>query len=265
MNCYKFNLIKNKKGLLDDSIDATYIIHLEGNGRLEHIYDMLKKYKISKIVFILFNKGYKKCKKNKSINNPSLDLIDAFLTIFKDSQLKKFNNILILEDDFAFLPEIKNRDNIKNINKFIKNKENDEFIYYLGCIPYIRMPHINHSNVLLSTGMHACIYSKKLIENILNSNDKINDWDIYINYKFINKKYMYNQLLCYQLIPITENSKNWGNNNFISSFFGKLLFKTFQLLKLNERHDIGYPLFYDLSIINFYIIIVLILKIISSL
>lgn len=259
MNCYNLKLLNFNEGLLDSSIDATYIIHLEGNGRLNHIYNMLNEYQPSKIVYIVFNKGYKKCNKGEYINSPSLDLIDTYLNIFKDAQFKNYNNILILEDDFTFLPEIKNKEIIYNINDFIESHKDEEFVYYLGCIPFLRIPNINHSFAIFTGGSHACIYSNKFIENINKKIIDTKDWDTYLNFNYINKRYMNNKLLCYQLFPETENSKEWGNQNYIFSFVCRLTFKLFKLLKLDKQHDIGYPFFYTLSLINFIIIIVLIL------
>ena len=84
-NCYKFKKLTFNKGFFDESVDATYIIHLENNGRLDSIYNQLKQYIPTKIVYILFNKGYKKCEKDDFIYKPGHDLVDAFFTIFKDS------------------------------------------------------------------------------------------------------------------------------------------------------------------------------------
>ena len=263
MNCYNFKLLNFNKGLLDNSIDATYIIHLEGNGRLNHIYNMLNEYQPSKIVYILFNKGYKKCQKNKNITNPSLDLVDAFLTICKDAKIKNYNNILILEDDFTFLPEIKNKEIIYNIGTFIEYYKDEEFIYHLGCIPLLIIPNYNYNILYFSSGTHACIYSNKAINKILSFQEKINDWDTFINFNFLNKRYMNNKLLCYQLLPETENSKYWGYQNYIFSCLSKLMFKFFTLLKLDKRHDIGYPFFYTFSTIIFFAFILLLIIIIK--
>jgi hypothetical protein len=53
-NAYSFELIENSSGFFDDSIDATYVIHLEGNGRLESMKKQLKKYIPSNFVIIMF-------------------------------------------------------------------------------------------------------------------------------------------------------------------------------------------------------------------
>ena len=43
-NCYNFKELNYNRGFLDSCVDATYIIHLENNGRLEHISNQLKEY-----------------------------------------------------------------------------------------------------------------------------------------------------------------------------------------------------------------------------
>ena len=61
MNCYNFEQIHlNNNNLLNNSVDATYVIHLENNGRLNSIKYQLTKYQPTKIVYIVFNKGFKK-------------------------------------------------------------------------------------------------------------------------------------------------------------------------------------------------------------
>ena len=88
MDCYRFEKRTFDKGFLDDAIDATFIIHLEGNGRLEHINYELTKYHPSKTVYILFNKGYKNCVKPTHVQNPPSDLVDAYMTIMKYAEKK---------------------------------------------------------------------------------------------------------------------------------------------------------------------------------
>ena len=89
MEPYKFKKILFNDGILNKSIDATYIIHLEGNGRYEHIQKQLLEYHPTNIVYILFNKGYKKSIKKPFIDKPPLDLVDAFLEVFKHAKKKK--------------------------------------------------------------------------------------------------------------------------------------------------------------------------------
>ena len=88
---YEFEMIKMNDGMFDESVDATYIIHLVNNGRYEHIMEQLSKYHPTSTVYILMNKGYKNAVKQPFITNSSLDLVDAFITVFKHA--KKYNNI----------------------------------------------------------------------------------------------------------------------------------------------------------------------------
>jgi outer membrane lipoprotein-sorting protein len=59
LNCYTFVEYNFNEGLFDKTIDATYIIHLENNGRFESVIKQLEEYKPTKKVYILYNKGYK--------------------------------------------------------------------------------------------------------------------------------------------------------------------------------------------------------------
>ena len=43
-SCYHFKKITYSHGLLDETVDATYIIHLEGNGRYDDILNQLEQF-----------------------------------------------------------------------------------------------------------------------------------------------------------------------------------------------------------------------------
>jgi hypothetical protein len=238
------------EGYLDNSIDATYIIHLEGNQkRLKNIHTQINKYPVTKLNYILFNKGYTKCNKNLPQQLPAVDLIDAFLTIFKDAKEKKYDNILILEDDFFYDENIKNKKIQDEINTFLNMNKHKEFMYYLGCIPYLQLPLSTHNRLLLSTGTHACIYSNPLYEKILNkdvyscfSHLLTPDWDYYCNRYVI--RYTYYKPLCYQLFPDTKNSKEWKKNFFN---FGFLIKYILDGLFLNKQIYPGYNYCYLIS------------------
>ena len=165
LKCYEFKNLKFDNGLFDDTVDATYIINLVGNGRYDGVINQINEYKPTSQVYILLNQGFKKCNKTKHIVYPADDLNDAFLQIFRHANDKNYDNIIILEDDFIFNKEIKNKKHINSINKFLKNKQGEDFIYYLGCLPYLMLPNLSNSKHLyniISCGMHCVIYSKKL-------------------------------------------------------------------------------------------------------
>ena len=147
--CYRFEQYIFNDGLLNDGVDATYIIHLENNGRIDHIMNQLTEYHSTNIVYILYNKGYKLCNKEQNIVLPADDLIDAFLYCFKHADENNYDNILILEDDFIFNTEIKQSAHINNINTFVNDNKNNDFVYLLGCIPYIQIPYNLYTNIYI--------------------------------------------------------------------------------------------------------------------
>jgi len=263
--CYRFEKILYKDGLFNKTIDATYIIHLEDNGRLEYIMKQLEEYHPTNIVYIVFNKGFKKCKKADYIINPPHDLVDANLNIFKHANNNNYDNILILEDDFIFNSEIKLEFHINNINNFLYNKKGTSFQYFIGALPWITLPYnIYNYILLLRGGMHSVIFSKKMREKILNKkHDCIHDWDEFTN-SFIFDKYLYYKPLCYQLIPETENSNYWGANNkglykILVLSICKLLKSFFKILKLDKQVSPGYDIIYAMSKLSLFIIFIILI------
>lgn len=252
LKCYEFKKFKFDKGLLEETVDATYVINLIGNGRYESIYKQLLEYKPTKEVYILLNQGFKKCNKTKQIVYPADDLNDAFLQIFRHAYNKNYDNILILEDDFIFHKEIKNKKHINNINNFLKKKQGEDFIYYLGCLPFLMLPNLSnlkHFYNLKSGGTHSIIYSKKNRQNIMknyrNLLFKYKDWDI--NAFHQKNKYVYYKCLCYQLFPETENSKYWCNFNPILNFLAKCSKQIIKIMKLDKQIEPGTSILYGFS------------------
>jgi len=253
--CYKLEKLNYSNGLLD--LDATYIIHLEGNGRLKHILYQLKEYKPTNLIYIVHNKGYKKCEKKLHLHEPQIDLIDAFIYIFNDAKSKNYENILILEDDFIFSSKIKDPKTRKSVVSFIneKNKNNETFIYMLGCLPVLQKPYGDNTNQLLcGMGTHACIYPKKCIEKILNSDQTtFIDWDFH---QFTNfTRYMFYEPLCYQLFPETENQKNWKSFGGLKYLFLLLV----KFCKLDVKPEPGYAIFYRGSMILYFMFAIILI------
>jgi hypothetical protein len=240
--CYRLEQHDFSDGFLD--LDATYIIHLEGNGREEHVIKQLEEYHPTNLVYILYNKGYKKCKKSLHLNESKVDLIDAFLYIFKDAKHKNYKNILILEDDFMFNSKIKDKQIQRNVMEFIKKKENEPMIYMLGCLPLLQKPCDKYTNKLtFGIGTHACIYTQSVVEKSLQENvQDITDWDYYTHTK--HARYMYHEALCYQLFPETENQKNWHSFNGLTYF----LIYIIKILQLDKQAEPGYTFFYNTNV-----------------
>jgi hypothetical protein len=257
-SCYRLHAINFTEGVLDDCIDATYIIHLEGNGRLEHIYEQLNTFHPSKKIFILFNKGFKRCSKQKYVDKPPIDLIDAFLTVIQDAQNKKFHNILILEDDFIFHNDFLEPSHNKHIIQFVNNNKEKEIVYLLGCLPYLQIPYYYYNRrILWKSGTHACIYSKNMCKTILQKNkEDIHDcWDVFTNMHC--QQYMYYKPLCYQLFTNTENKKYWLYLPLLSDlneFFKKVFL-------LDKQVEPGYTYYYWFSFLFLFFIIFIVITV----
>jgi hypothetical protein len=249
--CYTYEEIHFDDEVLP-SVDVTYIIYLEGNGRYESIKKQLEEYHPTKLVYILHNKGFKKCEK-KIVDMPPKDLVDAYLQIFKDAEKKNFDNILILEDDFIFSEKMKEEFHQDNINRFIQNKTGSDFIYYLGCAPVLLIPYDFYNYYGITFVTHSVIYSKKTIEkmNKLNQVD-ISDWDLQCC-KFSNR-YVYYLPLCYQLFPETENSKHWGYFSLLSLIIFSIVKQIIKILSLDVRVEPGYSILYFQAKMIFFIL-----------
>jgi hypothetical protein len=258
--CYNFEKLNYDSGLLDTSVDVTYIIHLENSKRYNNILKQLEKYKPTKMVYILQNKGYSKCNK-EGITSPHADLTDCYLQVFKHAQQQNFNNILILEDDFVFSEKIKEQEHITNINNFLVKKNNDNFIYFLGAIPWFLVPYDSYNyRCICSSGTHSVIYSKSHRDDFLQNFDRkmiVTDWDINYNLNFTSR-FIYFTPLCYQICDNTENSKNPKFQNKYASFASDVVTYcnyniVFRLLGMDKNPEPGYSIFYFYSKILFYI------------
>ena len=264
-SCYNFEKLDYKSGLFDETVDATYIIHLEGNGRYDNILKQLEEYKPTKSVFILLNKGFK-CSK-KGINSPSADLTDCYLQIFKHAKKQNLNNILILEDDFIFNEKVKDQDHIKNVNDFLTSKGSDNFIYILGAIPWFLVPYNSYNyRVLCLSGTHCIVYSKAHRDDyLLNFSNKqiVTDWDVNYNINFT-PRFIYYTPLCYQLFTDTENSRDSKFSNKYVAFASNMVrfFNyniVYRILGLDKNPEPGFSILYFFAKLIFYLVVLALL------
>jgi hypothetical protein len=253
--CYKLETFYNKNPLFT-TVDATYIIHLKGNGRYENVKKQLQEYSFTEHVHIVMNEGYKKCHK-PNINSPAKDLIDAYLYCIKDAE--KYNTILILEDDFIVNKHI--YEHIDSINTFVES--HTHFIYRIGCYPYVMFPYDINNYRGISGGAHAVVYSKSVRTEIESYTiDQIDDWDVFLNQLSLN--YIYYTPLVYQLLPETENQKKWGDYNFILFFFGKLFIYIIKILQLDKQIEPGYSILYTIAKSWIFLLCIYLIKINSN-
>jgi hypothetical protein len=241
------------------TIDATYVIHLEGNGRLEKIKEQFRRYRPSHTCIIVFNKGYKKCNKPQLGKQlPPYDLIDANLHVMRHAKQHQYKTVLILEDDFFFDEEVSTRAN--EIDEFLLQRKDTAFCYYLGCVPALLYPSItNHNRVILRGASHSVVYSDAMMGNILTYNQKeIEDWDLFLLHR--HPSYTYYKPLCYQLFPETDNQRHWGEFKMVyCKIMVPFMKQIIQVLKMDTQTSPGYPFFYFIAKASFWIHLLILL------
>jgi len=239
---YTFEKKTYDVGFLDACVDATYIIHLEGNGRLPRIQEQLTSFQPTRTVYLLHNPGFTNGKK-KLIDPVSYhDINDAFLQCFSHADKQGYNNILILEDDFLFSERAKDITVVDRISHFLASKQGSPFVYYLGCFPLIVHPcdfSSHHYTSLKSFTAHSVIYSKEARTVALDFSYQ--HWDRILHHS-IPHKYLYNEPLCYQTFPKTDHREKWiSQRNFLSS---TLLRTIFTVLNMETDPTFGFHLIY---------------------
>ena len=255
-SCYQFQK-RHYENTLFNHVDATYIIHLKNNGRESNIEQQLSYCQPTPIVYLVENQGYKTCRKTLHEYTPSYDLTDAFLQSFKHAETQDYNNILILEDDYLFKQTPTLQESCNDIDNYINTLGTKKFIYYLGCVPYLQSTGFtNHNNLYLSSGTHACIYSKELRNHILQDyvQTDIIDWDVFHIMNLWNyPKYIYYKPLCCQIYQVTENSKHWYNPFGMSN----VIKFTHSVTKVNNMVEPGHTIHYALSKLTYVLILFL--------
>jgi len=213
--CYHIEEIpwKDKQPYLFDEsvIDATYILYLEGNGRLPSIQDQLSRFRPTRRVYLVRNQGYKKCKKESWIRSAAHDLTDANCFAFRHALNEGYGKVLVLEDDFQFVERVRDPSVRHSVSRFLESLQERSVVKYaMGCHPLM----ITHCSWDLEhyyglyLQSHANVYTMGFMESILDRDPDslplLFDWNGLPNY-------LYGEPLCYQLLGSTENRENWTN------------------------------------------------------
>ena len=243
--CYRFELLEFNDCLFEN-IDATYILHLEGNGRLDHIHEQLKNYHPSKKVYIVYNKGYKKCEKDLKKQNVPFDVIHANITVFEHAQ--QYKHVLVLEDDFIFNKDVSKH--AIHVDDFLKR--DTKFVYQLGAHPLIALPIDMHHYRVFGVLAHANIYSSSSRKTLMNDykQDKMNHdlggLDSYT--RKVIPLYMYHKPLCYQTFPMTESrQKTWFKDDFVSQMVKHMGNYVLYITNLENEPEPGFSIMYFLA------------------
>jgi hypothetical protein len=220
--CYRYEVIDMKtNGYLGEIIDCAYVLAMEDSPRIKTILQRLQFAIPCRKVVIQYNKGYKRCNKPNLKKQKSLyDITDAYYHAFyhyKNNTSKRYERVMILEDDFIFTPLIKEKKTLSDIKGIISSKKPD--ILQLGHILSIYNPfYLFHSNYnfkkhLYALSAHCVIYSKIFIDKFTG------DYSIgkfpYDHYdKALSSEYsniwVYNEPLGVQPCEKTENSNSWN-------------------------------------------------------
>jgi hypothetical protein len=208
------------------NVDATYVLHLTNNGRLESVQTQLKLHRPSTIVHIVHNPG--------SLP-PAADIVAAYQWIFRHAKEQAYGNVLVLEDDFTWGRV--SVDDAAQVNTFLKGNADRSLVYHLGCLPAVMLP-MNGAYLTLGCGTHASVYTKPCRDWVLKYHHRIRDWDMFLFFHFF--RYAYGRPLCYQLYGRTANSDQW------LQFCGltPLLRLGARMLLLDRRAEPGYWLCY---------------------
>lgn len=261
--CYRFDYIRFDNGLLDNIIDAVYVILLENSVRTGNVYKQLNKYKLSKNTYIQINKGYKNCKKILMKQQSNYDLFDSNYNIWLHANENNYNNILILEDDFIFDNRILDRNVLNDLDNFINNYKFD--IYSLGNIPLLFSPFIltKHPKILKGFTSHSIILPKNtrniLIDKYKNDINWLKSTRGHIDWMYTTNNFNYHiyyKPLCFQTFPKTENMSNWDKD------LNHLIIIIIPLLKLDKQSQPGFDIVYIFSYtlsISLYLLIIYII------
>ena len=243
---YTIKTLEYDDGIFDKSVDATYIIHLKNNGREQHIFDELSRIHPTNTIHIVYNEGFRKVDKGPRVKTTVDDLTHTYLWTFEHSVSNGYRNILILEDDFMFHVDLKETQH--NILDILESRKTEDYIFLLGCLPFMMIPRDHLTYTGITCGMHCAVYSEQCILNTLANREKIVDWDIFFNFvSETTNKYIYPTPLCYQLFPITENSTNWGMEHDVLSSLSYVVKPIMRLCQLDKQVEPGYSVFYLFS------------------
>lgn len=231
-DCYNYMIINETDNPVIPSSDVTLILMMEGSERFKYDPFIMS---LSKKTIIQYNKGYKNCVKDEEVTATTSDITHAYYTAFY--YLKDYDNVIILEEDAEMYS--KNLADYALVNNFIENEEFNLFSF--GSIgTYKKYKPDVFKDIYIVTNYSSAqsnIFSKKSRQKLykaIGHNKFQGDIDTdYIDK--LDKLYSYKYPLIVQLMPLTENMKNWGNGHGIVVKLGCSLTKVFiKIVRLDE-------------------------------
>ena len=210
--CYHIKSKYYQNGLFDDSVDCTYVILCCGihPAREERCILQLNQLRPTKRVKLVYNEGFRRCRKELEKESTEYDLRDALMFIFQDA--KKCNRILVLEDDFEVDDRILNKKDVDKINTFLQGANPD--VYGLGNLSLLCPFDVFrwHQRSFLMFMSHAVVYGSSYRQQKLllyrQGASLPGHVDLMWNVPG-HKVYRHHKPLVYQKHDVTENMKNW--------------------------------------------------------
>ena len=195
-------------------------------------------------------KHLKLTKRCNIIYRNNSNLLDVKLFIMKDAKKNHTKNIMILEDNSIFSDDIKSH--VENIESFIKKKQNEKLLYFIGCLPIISSYYDNYNYKLwLNIGTYCIICNDLFYNDFLEYylelfNKNKNNCILFYN---MSKSYMYHIPLCYKLF------KHFDTTNL---HMYNLLQHVFSIVNLDNSIFPGFTIFYFFSKYIIYIFLFLV-------
>ena len=215
-SCYLLKEVTFDSGLFDDCCNCAYVMTMSNSTR--DFKTQLFTHKPHSKVIVQINSGYKNCYK-LGITKPYQDLVHSLRNVFIDAINKKYNRILVFEDDFIMDKDKYTLEDIKEINKFVI--KNNPHVYHLGSLFHFSLSiKKKHNKLIFSDMAHAIIYNKEYMirfiqdyHKILSKNKHIDTyWHSSLTKKYNFRKWSYHKPIVFQTFPMTENKKEWANN-----------------------------------------------------
>jgi glycosyl transferase family 25 len=255
---------------MNKSIDNVYLINMDKDKeRLKNVTKELDKFnikfeRISGInPKILTNKQKNKYVTNfcqKYCSNGAIGCGLSHFKIYEDVLKKKYNNVIVLEDDIYLTDDF-----LQILNDVLNELPNDYDILYIGSFGLSDLDQYYDYNILLKLvannkkiilnknniyvpefplGTHAYIISNNGCKKILKYLNKINfhiDWQIALNKKYLNI-YATNKKIVYQ---------NWENSNN-SNMLAFPKYPNMLLNKIYDKNKIPYSYIFNVHIIKIF-------------
>ena len=248
----------NFNSCLFPSVEATYILYLEGSDRIHNIKRQIFKNPPSTKVFLVRNKGYKKVKKPIISQTSAADCAYSHYTAAKHALKANYNQILILEDDFIFERDLLDQYNLEKVNEFISTREFKR--YFLGVVPFLLLPTLEpcHWKILSGGAAQAIIHNKQGFGELIQDFEKDQNITLQIDiYLAARGAYTFCKPLITQIFDLTENRQtSWGAGKT-----GDFISWGIETLKMdNESNGAGLEIFYFFG--KYWILILILLVII---